>query len=155
MTTSGAVLSSKAPVGYVDVRVFAHATEDTEKVMTAIRNVLPSELVDTVVFRKTSLKGHHGNSIVLLEARVKERKAVQAFFAELCSKLSIRDKQRLSDEIEQHLDKVNLYLRLDKQSAFLNEMRLGSTDSIHLQIHFKKHTTDDVLTVCRESGLLP
>ena len=155
MTTSGAVLSSKAPVGYVDVRVFAHATEDTEKVMTAIRNVLPSELVDTVVIRKTSLTGHHGNSITLLEARVKERMAVQAFFAELCSKLSIRDKQHLSDEIEQHLDKGNLYLRLDKQSAFLSEIRLGSTDSIHLQIHFKKHSADQVLTVCRESGLLP
>jgi RNA binding exosome subunit len=155
MTTSGAVLSSKAPVGYVDVRVFAHATEDAEKVMTAIRNVLPSELVDTVVFRKTSLTGHHGNSITLIEARVKERKAVQAFFAELCSRLSIMDKQRLSDEIEQHLDRANLYLRLDKQSAFLNEMKLGSTDSIHLQIHFKKHGADEVLAVCRESGLLP
>ena len=155
MTTSGAVLSSKAPVGYIDVRAFAHATEDTEKVMTAIRNVLPSQLVDTIVFRKTSLTGHHGNSITLLEARVKERKTTQAFFAELCSKLSILDKQHLSDEIEQHLDKGNLYLRLDKQSAFLNEMKLGTEDSIHLQIHFKKHSADEVLTVCRESGLLP
>jgi RNA binding exosome subunit len=155
MTTSGAVLSSKAPVGYVDVRVFAHATEDTEKVVTAIRNVLPSQLVDTIVFRKTSLTGHHGNSITLLEARVIERKTAQAFFAELCSKLSILDKQHLSDEIEQHLDKGNLYLRLDKQSAFLNETKLGSEDSIHLQIHFKKHGADEVLAFCRESGLLP
>ena len=155
MTISGAVLSSKAPVGYVDVRVFSHATEDLEKVMTAIRNVLPSGLVDTVVFGKTSLTGHHGNSITLVEARVKDRKVVQAFFAELCLKLSIMDKQRLSDEIEKHLERGNLYLRLDKQSAFLNEMKLGSADSIHLQIHFKKHGADEVLAVCRESGLLP
>jgi RNA binding exosome subunit len=62
MTTSGAVLSSKAPVGYIDVRVFAHATEDAER---------------------------------------------------------------------------------------------GSTDPIHLQIHFKKHSENEVLEVCRASGLLP
>jgi RNA binding exosome subunit len=155
MTSRCAVLPSKAPVGYIDFRIFAHATEDTDKIMTAVRNVLPSELVDKVVFTMTSLTGHHGNSITLVEARVKERKAVQALFAELCKRLSILDKQRLSDEIEQHLDRGNLYIRLDKQYAFLNEMKLGTEDSIHLQIHFKKHGANEVLVVCRESGLLP
>jgi len=155
MTFSGAVLSSKTPVGYVDLRVFAHATEDPERVLTAVRNVLPSESVDSVVFKRSSLAGHHGNPIVLFEARVKDRRLVQAVFAKLCSGLGLMDKQVLAGEISGHLERGNLYLRLDKQSAFLGEVRLGSVDPVHVRVHFKKHGTDEVVSVCREFGLLP
>jgi RNA binding exosome subunit len=155
MTFSGAVLSSKAPVGYVDLRVFAHATEDPERALAAVRNLLPSEYVDSVVFKKSSLSGHHGNPIVLFEARVKDRKLVQAVFAKLCSGLGLMDKEVLAGEISGHLERGNLYLRLDKQSAFLGEVRLGSVDPVHVRVHFKKHGTDEVVGVCREFGLLP
>jgi RNA binding exosome subunit len=155
MTFSGAVLSSKTPVGYIDLRVFAHATEDPERVLTAVRNVLPSESVDSVLFKRSSLAGHHGNPIVLFEARVKDRRLVQAVFAKLCSGLGLMDKQVLAGEISGHLERGNLYLRLDKQSAFLGEVRLGSVDPVHVRVHFKKHGTDEVVSVCREFGLLP
>ena len=155
MTFSGAVLSSKAPVGYVDLRVFAHATEDPEPVLTAVRNVLPPELVGSVVFKRSDLVGHHGNPIVLFEARVKDRRLVQAVFAKLCSGLGLMDKEVLAGEISGHLERGNLYLRLDKQSAFLGEVRLGSVDPVHVRVHFKKHGTDEVVSVCREFGLLP
>jgi hypothetical protein len=148
-------LSSKTPVGYIDLRVFAHATEDPERVLTAVRNVLPSESVDSVVFKRSSLAGHHGNPIVLFEARVKDRRLVQAVFAKLCSGLGLMDKQVLAGEISGHLERGNLYLRLDKQSAFLGEVRLGSVDPVHVRVHFKKHGTDEVVSVCREFGLLP
>jgi RNA binding exosome subunit len=148
-------LSSKAPVGYIDLRVFAHATEDPERVLFAVRNVLPSESVDSLVFKRSSLTGHHGNPIVLFEARVKERRSVQTVFAKLCSGLGLMDKQALADEITRHLDRGNLYLRLDKQSAFLGELRLGSVDLVHVRVHFKRHGTDEVVGVCREFGLLP
>ncbi len=148
-------MSSKAPVGYIDLRVFAHATEDPERVLAAVRNVLPSESVDSLVFKRSSLTGHHGNPIVLFEARVKERRSVQTVFAKLCSGLGLMDKQALADEITRHLDRGNLYLRLDKQSAFLGELRLGSVDLVHVRVHFKRHGTDEVVGVCREFGLLP
>jgi len=148
-------LSSKAPVGYVDLRVFAHATEDPERVLVAVRNLLPSESVDSVVFKRSNLTGHHGNPILLFEARVKERKLVQAVFAKLCSGLGLMDKEVLAGEISEHLERGNLYLRLDKQSAFLGEVRLGSVDPVHVRVHFKKHGMDEVVGVCREFGLLP
>jgi RNA binding exosome subunit len=137
------------------VRVFAHATEDADKVKTAVNNALPAELIDTVIFRKTNLVGHHGNPIVLLEARIKERKAAQATFTKLSLGLGILDKELLSREIEQHLEKGSLYLRLDKQSAYLNELRLGSTDPIHFRIHFKKSGPAETIDICRKFGLLP
>jgi RNA binding exosome subunit len=148
-------LSSKFPVGYVDVRVFAHATEDEEKVLIAVRSVLPSELVAAVVFEKTHLTGHHGNPITLFETRVKERKAAQMVFERLASGLSILDKEELSREVEQHLEKGNLYVRLDKQSAYLGKLRLSSVDPVHLRVHFQKSSPEEVVEVCRRFGLLP
>jgi RNA binding exosome subunit len=85
MTISDAVLASKVQVGYIDIRVFAHATEDPERVLTATRNALPRESIDTVTFKKANLTGHHGNPIILIETRVKEKKQVQAAFEKLCS----------------------------------------------------------------------
>jgi len=137
------------------MRVFAHATEDPDKVLTAVRNMLPLELVDSVTFGRANLTGHHGNPIILLEARIKDRKMVHAVFSKLCSSLSMLDKELLMNEISQHLDKGNLYIRLDKQSAYMNELRLGSTDPVHMRIHFKRPRAEEVVGVCREFGLLP
>ena len=152
---SGAVLPSRIPIGYIDIRVFAHATEDVDKVLKAVRNIFPSELVDVVVFKKSNLTGHHGNPIILFEARIKEKSAAQAVFEKLSSGLSILDKELLNSEIVQHLEKGNLYIRLDKQSAYLNELKLSQADPIHLRIHFKKHSQEEIMHICRKSGLLP
>jgi hypothetical protein len=149
------VLSSKIPIGYIDIRVFAHATEEVDKILNAVRNTLPAELADTITFKKTNLTGHHGNPITLLEARVKEKNAVQAVFKKLSSSLSSLDKELLRNEITQHLDGGNLYIRLDKQSAYLNEVKLCTTDPIHFRIHFQKHSPEEIVEICRKFGLLP
>jgi RNA binding exosome subunit len=148
-------LSSAIPIAYVDVRVFAHATEDLDKVLTAARNTLPPESIDTVTFKKTTLTGHHGNPITLFEARIKNKKVARAFLEKLASGLSMVDKEALNSEITQHLENGNLYIRLDKQSAYLGELRLSSTDPIHLRMHFRKPSAEEVIDVCRRFGLLP
>jgi len=137
------------------MRVFAHATEDVDKVLNAVHNTLPAEVIENVVIKRTNLTGHHGNPIILLETRIKEKNAVQAVFEKLSSALSILDKEQLSGEIKEHLDKGNLYLRLDKQSAYLNEIKLSRADPIHLCIHFQKSNPEEIVNVCRKFGMLP
>lgn len=133
----------------------AHATEDTDKVLKALHNMLPTELIETILFKKTSLTGHHGNPIVLLETRIKEKNAAQTVFQKLSSSLSMMDKEILGSEIEQHLEKGNLYIRLDKQATYMNEFKLGQADPIHLRIHFKKHIPEEVIGIIRTFGLIP
>jgi RNA binding exosome subunit len=147
-------LSSRIPIAYVDIRVFAHATEDQEKVLKALRNTLPTELIEKITFKQSRLTGHHGNPIVLFETKVKEKDITEAFFKKLSSSLECLDKELLSREIEQHVDKGNLYIRLDKQSAFLNKFKIRSVDSIHLRVHFKKHSIEEIVDICRKSGML-
>jgi hypothetical protein len=143
------------PIGYIDIRAFAHATEDLDKVLTAVHNVLPPENRDKVVFRKVNLTGHHGNPIILIEARIKEKEIVQAVFEKLSSNLTTLDKEQLNTEIVQHIEKGNLYIRIDKQSAYLNQTKLSTEDSIHFQIHFKKSAPEEVIEASRRFGLLP
>jgi len=148
-------LSSVAPIAYVDVRVFAHATEDLERVLKAVRNILPAESADTVTFKRTALTGHHGNPITLFEARIKNKKAARMLLEKLASNLAMVDKEALNSEIAQHVESGNLFIRLDKQSAYLGEFRLGSPDPIHVRMHFRKPSTEEVIDICRKFGLLP
>jgi hypothetical protein len=148
-------LSSKNPIAYIDIRTFAHATEDTDKVQTALNNTLPAELIQTINFQKTSLTGHHGNPITLFQTRIKGKNTAQTVFQKLAASLSIIDKEQLNNEIKQHLEKGNLYLRLDKQNAYQGQIKLGQTDPIHLRIHFKKHAPQEVIEICQKYGLLP
>ncbi|MEM3055038.1 MAG: RNA-binding domain-containing protein [Candidatus Bathyarchaeia archaeon] len=146
---------SKVPVTHIDIRVFAHATEDEEKVLSAVRNTLPSKLSEDIVFKKTSLTGHHGNPIILFEAKIKDKSHIKAFFENFASRLGSLDKEILNSEIEQRLDRGCLYVRLDKQSAYLNDIRLCATDPIHFRIHFKKSDIKEILEICRNFGIIP
>jgi RNA binding exosome subunit len=148
-------LSSKTLVGYIDIRTSAHATEDDDKVLQALHNTLPTGLIETITFKKANLTGHHGNPITLFETRIKDKNTSQKTLEKLASGLSIMDKEQLNGEIRQHLEKGNLYLRLDKQAAYLDQIKLCQTDPIHFRIHFKKHGPEDVIEICRKVGLLP
>jgi RNA-binding protein len=148
-------MSSKSPIGYMDIRVSAHATEDPEKVQTAVRNLLPMELAENLVFEKTSCTGHHGNPIILFTAKLTDKKALPAVLEKFALGLSALDKEELNQNINLHLEKSNLYLRFDKQSAFLEKLKLTQTDPIHLKIHFKNKKAQEIIEICRTAGLLP
>jgi RNA binding exosome subunit len=153
--SNGAALISKTPIGYIDIRVFAHATEDSDKVLNAVRNILPKELSENAVFQKHNLTGHHGNTIILYETRFAEKHILPIVLEKLASGLNALDKELLNSEIERHFEKKNLYLRLGKQSAYLNEIKLSTTDPIHFKIHFKNQSQKEIIDICRQTGLLP
>jgi RNA binding exosome subunit len=148
-------LPSKTPIGYINVRAFAHATEDPEKVLTAIRNTLPKELGENAIFQKTSLTGHHKNPIILFETKLTDKQQLPAALEKIAAGLSSIDKETLDNEIKLHLEKRNLYLRFNKQSAYQGELRFSSNDPIHFKIHFKNKTPEEIVEICRNTGVLP
>lgn len=143
------------PTGNIEIRVSAHATEDQEKVLTAVRNLLPDDIAQTAVFEKNSLTGHHGNPIILITSTLVDKKALPNMLLKLAAGLSALDKEELDQDLKMHLEKRNLFLRFDKQSAFLGTFKFAQNDPIHLKIHFKNKTYDEIVEVCRETGLLP
>ena len=145
---------SKSPIGYVNIRVFAHATEDQERVISAVRNMLSVELGEVAIFKKTGLTGHHGNPITLIEVELADRQLLLGLLRKIGSGLTALDKETLSREMSLHLEKGNLYLRFDKQQAFLGKLRFTSNDPIHVKVHFRNKTADEIFEICREAGLL-
>lgn len=147
--------ASKLPIGYVNIRVFAHATEDQERVLTAVRNTLPEELWESAVFKNTELTGHHGNPITLIEVELADREKLMAMLQKIGGNLTSLDKETLNSEMPLHLEKGNLYLRFDKQMAFLGQLRFSSNDPVHFKLHFRNKTVDEIIAICKEAGLLP
>jgi RNA binding exosome subunit len=148
-------VTSKTPIEHIQIRVFAHATEDPEKVLTAVRNTLPKELNANTAFQKTSLTGHHGNPITLFETKLTDKQALPTALEKIANALNALDKENLNSEIKLHLEKRNLYLRFNKQSAYMGELRLSPNDPIHFKIHFKNKTPEEIMEICRKTGLLP
>lgn len=110
---------------YVQLRAFAHATEDPEKVRLAMRTVAGE---DKVAFEEAPVEGSHGNRILILEADVRSAPAAKRLFRTLA-----RDDPegfaRVREEAARRLDEnLNFHLRLDKQEACLGNLRLSATD---------------------------
>lgn len=148
-------MSSKPPIAYMDIRVFAHATEDPEKVKVAVRNLMPEELAQTIPFETANLTGHHGNPITLFTARLMDKNLLLKELEKIGACLSSLDKEQLCTDIKLHVDKGNLYLRFDKQSAYLGAFKFTQNDPVHIKIHFKNKSAEQITELCKNSGLLP
>jgi len=148
-------MSSKPPIAYIDIRVFAHATEDPTKVQKAVQNLLPDELAQTLVFEKTNCTGHHGNAIILFTAELTDKKLLPKAIEKIGAELGILDKEELQQNLKLHVEKGNLFLRFDKQSAFSSALKFSQTDPIHLKIHFKNKTAQQIEEFSKQIGLLP
>jgi RNA-binding protein len=142
-------------VGFIDIRVFAHATESQEKVEAAVKNLFPEALSEGLVFEKTNLSGHHQNPIIMFTAKLTDKKLLPTALEKIGAGLSALDKEQLNQEITLHLERGNLFLRFDKQAAFLGTHKFTQNDPIHLKVHFKDRTNEEIVELAKQSGLLP
>ena len=142
------------PVAYIDIKFFVHATENIDKVVEAVQRLLPSDYVNDILFKKGNLKGHYGNPITLFETRIKNKEIIKAFVDNLSSRLDNVDKETLRREIDLHVEKGSLYVRLDKQAALQGELKLCTADPIRVRIRFRKTKIEDIIKTCQELGML-
>ena len=145
---------SQLPVAYVDVRFCAHATEDVDKVVEAVQNVLPSDHTENISFKRSNLEGHYGNPITFFDARIKDKETVRALVENLSANLSSLDKDELGRTINRCVEKGSLYIRLDKQAALQDKIKFATSDPIRIRIRFRKSKIEDVIEICREIGMI-
>jgi hypothetical protein len=116
---------------------------------------MPDELAQTILFETANLTGHHGNPIILFTSRLTDKKLLAKALERIGGGLNSLDKEQLYTDWKLHLDKGNLYLRFDKQSAFVGAFKFAQNDPIHVKIHFKNKTAEQIADLCKSSGLLP
>jgi RNA binding exosome subunit len=112
----------RKPFAVLHARTFCHATEDLERVRSALENAVGKSEINI-----SKTEGHHGNPIVILEAAVEGMDGIDRFF----SKLSRIDVGELLSSLSSRIDdSCNLFVRIDKQAAFKDEIRLGRDDDV-------------------------
>ncbi|MCK4884481.1 hypothetical protein KAS24_00275 [Candidatus Bathyarchaeota archaeon] len=145
---------SQLPIAYVDIRFCAHATEDVDKVVEAVHNILPSDKLEDITFNRSCVEGHYGNPITFFETRIKDKETVRALVENLSVTLSSLDKEELGRTINRCVEKGSIYIRLDKQAALQGKIKFVTSDPIRIRIRFKKSKLEDVTEICREIGML-
>jgi RNA binding exosome subunit len=133
-----------------------HATEDIQKVEQATRFI--GELISgtQVNLARQYMKGHHGNMIATISAKLAGKTLLPNMLQVLSERLSESDKQFLGSNIESCIDKEgNLYLRFDKQEAFLGTVKSYQVDPIRMKLKFVSgYDSDRIVDLCRKSGLV-
>lgn len=119
------------PFSNAVVSALVHATEDEQRVMKALRFLIP----ETIGLRRSNVKGHFGNPITMLEARLRKGE-IRELCKNILSNLGMDELERLRESVPRKLDqRCNLYLRFDKQKAHEGELELiESGDAIHIRL---------------------
>jgi len=118
------------PFSALHARTFCHATEDLEKVRTALENTVGQHEL-----RISKIDGHHGNPITILETSLEDMNAIDAFFR----KIERADFDKILSSLNSRMDEgCNLFIRIDKQAAFKGDIRLGRNDDVvFIRIHVR------------------
>lgn len=134
-------MSKDKVVATVSIESFCHATEDCDKVKHAILSLVNSEYRKVVDFIEIPLSGHHKNPIILIRSRIKDKKIAQKTVEFIFSNLDNIDKKVILDTLDLRTDSsFNLYLRFNKQQAYLGKLRLHQGDDvIKVKISFLPH----------------
>jgi RNA binding exosome subunit len=113
-----------------EVNLVLHATEDGERVLQAIQDVL---LVPSERFSSSPSEGHYKNRILLLKAILSSQEAGK-LARRIISLLNSTDREQLSSFLHEYSDeKGNLYIRLDKQRMCQGRVSLSETDAIRIR----------------------
>jgi len=132
-------LKPEQTVQSVEVSTIAHATDDLEKIQSALVRLLPESLKSRQIFTRRYLEGHYGNPIVTFEAHLTEPRDVDEFKRFFLKQLPAVDKMSIMSELDRHTDADgNLYIRVDKQKMFRGTARLGQDDPIRVRMKFTK-----------------
>ncbi len=108
---------------YILFRTFVHATESEAKVRQALEFVAG----DVEILTEKS-KGHFGNPIIILEAKISRNKEIKGFIMKL---REVGILTVLTEELEQRMDEdCALHLRLSKQKAYLGEIVLAADPDV-------------------------
>lgn len=121
----------------VEITTMCHATEELEKVLQCLKNLIPFEFEHEV--QRTY--GHFKNPIDVITAKIGNQKEIQTFLKSLGKQLSAKDRADVLREFEKHFGEGRLHLRFDKMRAFFGEAALG--DGIYVTISATSYPYDE------------
>lgn len=116
------------PIRRIEARTYCHATEEEERVGTALAFAVPEGETS-----REELEGHYGNPLVRLTRRVEKRPAIRAVWSHW---VEAGLPAAIARDVEARVDEEGvLHFRLDKQAAFQERLELAhDTDLIDVRL---------------------
>ncbi len=115
----------------VELTSHAHATEDVNKVLKAVLTLVPPSVRGRAKIQKETLEGHYSNPITRITVTLLGNDAIETvkYMLSATDKTSI---SLLSSSLDLKYDSRSgkLYLRFDKQEAYLGRLRLTDGDDV-------------------------
>ncbi len=126
----------------ITIQVIVHATEDIEKITSALSNILGIEQ-DEIEFEE--MTGHFNNPVTHVQVILKKKRAQQVI-ERIVKSISKEDKDEISSDLEDRIQDSNLYLRFSKQEFVQGRLVLQDSDAIRIiisvQVFVKKQKLD-------------
>jgi RNA binding exosome subunit len=114
----------------ISYRVFVYGTENEEKVREAIKNLFPNSQPQEEI-----IEGYFKNSVLLLHDKIENNRQIKDFI-KILENLDPSIKKRIINELNRKMDeKGNLFLRFDKQRAYLGDFKIiEHGDAVHVKL---------------------
>ena len=130
---------------HIYLRTSSQATEDPEKVRSALRLFFPQRddaaNDEPDIIHESIMSGHYGNLITILEAEIVKKKDGKYVIDLIKQHLDPEELSRIVTELPLRIDEeCNLYLRFDKQEAYKGNLKMAQiSDAILLRIKLKAY----------------
>jgi RNA-binding protein len=110
--------------------VFVYGTENEEKVRESIKNLFPNSHPQT-----DTIEGYFKNPVLILHGKIEKKRETKEFI-KILHKMDSATKKRVLNELNNKMDeKGNLFLRFDKQRAYLGDLKIiEHGDAVHVKI---------------------
>ncbi|MFQ5712214.1 MAG: RNA-binding domain-containing protein [Candidatus Geothermarchaeales archaeon] len=120
-----------------EISLFIHATEDEERIIASIFEVLRLNESENV-FSFQRLTGHYGNPICYAKMNLSGKEVFKILGA-ILGALNPLDRDHLERNVEDFLDeKGNLHLRFNKQDLCLKRIALSYSGGVKISVKIKK-----------------
>jgi len=118
-----------SPLQSLEVSYLLHATEDPEKVRSAVARIIHTDALPET----QDMVGHFGNGITMVTFHLNGDDATEAFRA-LASRLPRELRSELIGGMDLYLDEhSSFFVRLDKQSLVGGKLALGTKDAVRIK----------------------
>ncbi|MBS7247774.1 MAG: RNA-binding domain-containing protein [Candidatus Jordarchaeales archaeon] len=135
----------------VEFEAFVHSTEDPEKVLKALLFLLDNK----GEVKREKVRGHYGNEVIIYRVKL-SGKGAKEVVDRLASLMREEDRKRLGGQLDlRHNGHGNLYLRFDKQKAYLGEVHLSDyEDVVKVKVKFSFRELEEIREACRRHNLI-
>ncbi len=126
-------MAKQRPVRHLEITTFVHSTEDSAKVVKAVSNLFPED-IDVPPYEEVKLTGVFGDQLLMLKWVLKNRRPATEVVNKAIKGMSSIDQLELVESLDSRIDEnKNFYLRLDKQKAFSEVIKIEKQDPIRLK----------------------